>query len=509
MATDRIARNTVALFFRQAAIAVISLYTIRVLVAELGIEGFGFLSVANSVVGVFIFFSSALGTITQRYISFALGNGSMTDLKRYHDSCFLLALTGIVVTLVALNTVGLWFVNTHLVIPQDQASSVKLLYQFLIFYFSVNIITAFHAMVIAAHEDMYVFAMFSILGVLLRLGAALGIALVEAEGLILYGGLLFAGGLTVTLLQWVWCARRYEECRLWPRRADLATIREMIGFVSWTLYGNFTDICRMQALMILINQSFSPATVAARALAFTVYSQVQVFSQNFTSALNPPIIKAHAGGDRAQTFSLIFFGTKVTFFLSWAVALPLFALCPGILALWLGTYPEETVLFTRLMLIESVILSTGLPLMTAVHAVGQMRSYELLAGSLQILVLVVSWLLIRAGFPAVSVFLVAIAVNLLIFLIRLGLTVRLLGLSLAEYARAALAPVLMVACASSGLAALVLRVLPPFDGTSLGLAPVLGALAVIVIPVLSAFYLGFTARERDRVITLVRQKIGR
>lgn len=478
----KIAKNTAALFARQIVLALISLYTVRLLLQGLGIPDYGTLNATLSVAMLLSFVTGSIGMITQRYLAFAIGEGSRANIKRYYDTCLFMTIASAVLIVTLLETAGFWFVSRQMVIAPDRYEAVSLLFQLLILQVALGTITSFHSSVILAHEDMHVFALFSILGAVLRLGAAFSIAFFASDTLVTYGLLLLSSVLVVMLAQWAWCARRYEECAPGRFSIDFVTLREMLGFTRWTLFGQFTSVCRTQAITLLINQSFNPATVAARALSFTIYSQVQTFSQNFTSALNPPITKAYASGNRAQTFSLIILGSRLAFFLSWIVTLPLIALLPGILNLWLGSYPAETVLFSRLALVEGLILSISFPLMAAARAVGDMRAYELILGGLQILVLVLSWLLVRGGFPAYWIFLVAIGINIVMFFVRLGLTSRLARFSARTFLGQAVLPAGLVGALS---VAAVMGLLTAFPGSGL-LEPSFSSLGAALVIVLTA-----------------------
>jgi O-antigen/teichoic acid export membrane protein len=504
---QRVAQNTAALFARQIIMALISLYTVRLLLQGLGITDYGVLSAALSVATLLSFVTGSIGMIAQRYIAFAIGEGSQANIKRYHDASLFMTIVSAVFIFALLETAGLWFVSQQMTIKPDRYDAVTMLYQLLILHVVVGTLTCFHSSVVLAHEDMHVFALLSILGAVLRLVAAFSIAFFALDTLVTYGFLLLVTELIVALAQWSYCARRYEECAFGRVSIDFVTLREMVGFTRWTLFGQFTTVCRTQAITLLINQAFSPATVAARALSFTIYSQVQTFSQNFTSALNPPITKAYASGNREQTFALIILGSRLAFFLSWIVTLPLIALLPGILNLWLETYPAETVLFSRLALLEGLILSISFPLMAAARAVGDMRSYELILGGMQILVLVLSYLLVLGGFPAYWIFLVAIAINIVMFFVRLWLTSRLIGLSAQTFLKQAVLPAGVVAALS---VAAVVGFLTAFPGSgklepsfsSLGIAFVIALTAPIFIVVFGA-----SQAERKTLLRMVRRKL--
>ncbi len=70
--TKRIAKNTLMLYFRQILIMLVSLYTVRVVLATLGAQDYGIYNVVAGVVTMFSFLSTSMATASQRYFSFAL-----------------------------------------------------------------------------------------------------------------------------------------------------------------------------------------------------------------------------------------------------------------------------------------------------------------------------------------------------------------------------------------------------------------------------------------------------
>ena len=87
---------------------------------------------------------------------------------------------------------------------------------------------------------------------------------------------------------------------------------------------------------------------AARGIASQVNSAVVSFSQSFSTAMRPQIIKNYASEKYKETIQLVFRGCKGTFFLMYLFSLPLMIEMPYVLKLWLKEPPEMAVLFTRL-----------------------------------------------------------------------------------------------------------------------------------------------------------------
>ncbi len=509
MSSARIVNNTCALFMRQFAILGINLYAVRITLSELGIDDYALFNVISSIVAISSFLPLALAGITQRYFAFAIGGAKddSASLKRIYDASLLLCVGVSILVLIGLETVGAWFVAHELVIPPGRFMAAQITFQLTIFSFIATNFVGFYVSIVQAHEDMPIYAALSVLEGLLRLGAAVALSQFD-DGLIGYTALICLISIGMAGLYWVLCIRRYAECR-WARfRIEIATLREMSGFAGWTIFGQITTICRNQAVTILVNQAFNPVTVAARALAVTVSAQALIFSTNFSAALHPPIIKSHAAGEHEKMFSLVFAGARIAFFLIWVVTLPLIALMPMILHLWLSSFPPEAILFTRLALIENAVMAISLTLMTAVRAAGKMRLYELSLGFLQAVVLLMSWLLIRVGSPAYSVYLVAIAINLVMFAVRLAVANRMIGLSARAFLRSAGIPVSLVAALSSALVLAVLGYGPNLTEFRFQPNVILAAGLICLLPVGVIYAAGMSASERRSLHGMIRQRLS-
>lgn len=500
----RIAKNTLMLYSRQILTLGIGLYTVRVTLDVLGVTDYGIYNVIAGIVSLFAFLSGSMASATQRFFSFALGEEDTDRLNKTFTSTGVIYVAIALVALILLETVGLWFVNNHLKIPPESVQAVRWVYQFSVLTFIVSIIsTPFVAMTIA-HEDMHIYAWVSIAESLMRLMVVLMLVHLPWGKLELYAFLLLAVAVVRTVIYIVICTRKYSECQYRKLYWDKKLVREMFGFTGWTLFGQITCVGRNQMITILLNQFFNPTVVAARAISNSISGQMNAFSGNFNKGLYPPIIKSYAAGDRRSMFSLITNGSKITFFLMWIFSFPLFLHMDFVLHLWLVNVPDGAVLFARLALMEVLINSISLPLYTAARAPGRMRLYELTLGSIQILIFVAAWIVLKAGGEAYSVYVIAIVANLIMFIVRLLIVRFLIGLPLKLYFRQTLLPVcLIIALSSLPSIALHLWFLPHlvFDLISI--------LSSVVLSTVCMYFIGLNRSWRAKVRAMVKNKVNK
>lgn len=88
------------------------------------------------------------------------------------------------------------------------------------------------------------------------------------------------------------------------------------------------------------------------------------------------------------------------------------------LTVWLTTVPEYTVIFTRLVIINSILESFTYTIGTTVQATGRIKYYQILVGGILLLNLPVSYLLLNIGYPPYITLIVSIVFTLLSLLIR-------------------------------------------------------------------------------------------
>lgn len=492
--SKRIAKNTLMLYFRQLLILLVSLYTVRVILDVLGAEDYGIYNVVAGVVTLLSFFSGTMGSATQRFFSFALGKNDDLQLKKIFSVNLFIYLGIAIIAALVLETVGLWFIKEKLAIPVDRFDAALYIYHFAVFTFIVSVLTTPFMAMIIAHEDMQIYAYVSIAESVLKLGSVFLLMYIDTDKLELYGVLLFSISIINASIYLLIAINKYEECQFKKIFWDKGLLKEITGFTGWTLFGQISTVIRNQGITILINQFFNPVVVTSRAIALSISNHVGVFANNFNTSLYPPIIKSYSSGNKGEMFSLVHNGSRLTFFLMWMIALPLLLEMEAILHIWLKNTPPEAVLFSQLKIVESLILSISLPVATAARAPGKMRIYELTLGIIQLSILFFSWVILKMDYPAFSVFLVAIVVNIFMFFVRLMIVSSLIDLSVSKFMKKVVLPVIGVIIISTVSSYIFQKIIPE---------SILYSLAVIIfsilVSVVTIYYIGLDKYWRMKI----------
>lgn len=405
--TTRIAKNTIFLYFRQILIMLVSLYTVRVVLNVLGAEDYGIYNVVAGVVTMFSFLSGAMASASQRYFSFDLGKGDIEHLKFTFSVTLSIYLLLIFIVVILAETVGLWFVNNKLVIPQDRMNAAKWIYQFAVLNFVVTMITTPYMASIIAHENMDIYAYVSIIEAALKLAVVFVLKILPFDKLIVYGILLFAVGFINTTIYRSYCKKHYEECRFRPVW-DGKMFKEITGYVGLDLYGNFSVLLRTQGVGIIYNLFFGPIMNAAVSIATSVQNAVMSFSSAVTSAVRPQIIKNYSAKKIDPMIYLINRSSLAVLLLLIMLSMPIILESHYILTLWLGNIPEYASVFCSYTLVFAVISAVSGVVVIGAHATGNIKRPSFINGTLYILVVPISYFLFKKNFPKEAPYLVNI-----------------------------------------------------------------------------------------------------
>lgn len=448
---NRIAKNTLLLYIRMFFMLLISLYTSRVVLSTLGIVDYGINNVVGGVITMLGFLTSSLGGASSRYITYNLGKGDMTVMKKTFGNILSIHFILAAIVLVIGETVGLWFMSTQLQIPPERETAALCVYQFSIFSSVLAVISVPYNATIIAHEKMSAFAYISIADAILKLLIVYLLVIIPYDKLIIYAILYFCIQAFDRIVYGVYCSRHFAETHT-RLRYDGKLFREIFTFAGWTMNGNLAVIGYTQGLNILLNIFFGPAVNAARGIAVQVQGVCQQFCSNFQMALNPQLTKNYAQGDLDNMHRLLVKSSKFSFYILFFIVLPLMFKAEFVLKLWLGIVPEHTVTFLRLILIVGLLYTLSNPIIVSVHATGKLKKFQLIEGTMLLTIVPIAYILLKFfGIRPEYVFVVHIVVELCTQYARLRIVLPMIDMKLEDYFQSVIKPILLVVILSPWL----------------------------------------------------------
>jgi O-antigen/teichoic acid export membrane protein len=404
-AAKRVAKNTGILYVRMAITVFISLYSTRLVLAALGVADFGLFNVVGGVISMLGFLNASMAAATQRFMSFAQGSGDFEKVKRIFNMSTLLHWGIAVVIFLVLEVIGYFFFDGVLNIAAERRGVAKLIYQFMVISTLFTVISVPYEAVITSHENMMVYAVLGVLEAVLKLGIAFYITYSNQDHLIVYGLLMALLAIFLLIIKRIYCHKHYQECDLRIKYYyDKPLLKEMGGFAGWSLLGSSSSMIALYGQGILLNIFFGTIVNAAQAVANQISGQLSVLSTVMRQALNPLINKSEGSGNRTLVLNTSFVGSKISFFLLMVTFVPVIIEMPFIFRIWLSNVPEYAIIFCRLILFRNLIEQTYITLMSAISAVGEVKSYNITISFLNVLPLSLNYYLFLKGFSPISLY---------------------------------------------------------------------------------------------------------
>lgn len=416
---SKVARNSVLLYLRLIITMIINLYIVRIVINTLGIEDYGIFNVVAGLVTMLTSITSILSSSTQRFYSFYMDDNKESKLNSIFVSSFDIILLFTIITFIISESFGLWFVNTHLVIPVEKIEEANWIYQYSLFTFIVSIFQIPYMSAVIAHEDMHLFSIITIFECVIKLFFALLLSIFDDNRLTFFCFFLFISQLICFLLYLFICIKKYPECKYQSSKRSKSIRNELLSFSGWVFFGSAANVGMNQINTILVNIFFGPIVNSARAIAIQMSNAISTFTTNFIIAFKPSMIKSYAENDIDRLNTLFDLSNKFIFYCMLFICLPLFIEMKHILYFWINMYDEETILFCRLMLIYIFIMALNNPISIIIHATGKVKQYHFFVEIFTLLSVPITYLLFKMGYPPYTTFLTMIIAAFFSHIVRL------------------------------------------------------------------------------------------
>ena len=404
----RIAKNTIFLYFRLAIVMLVNLYATRVVLDVLGVSDYGVYNVVCGFVAMFSFLNTSMANGVQRFYNIELGKGGKNAITRVYNTALIIQIILAIIILVLTETIGLWYLNTKMVISPDRLVAANWIFQFSVVSLVFVIIQIPYSAAILAYERMNYYAIVSVADALMKLAIVLILPHLAGDSLITYGLLIMLISIFNFFLYWIYCYKKFEHL-LFEKRFDKALFKSMMSFSGWNLFGSFAYILKGQGVNVLINAFFGTVVNAANGIATQVSSAIQAFSTNLVIAFKPQLTQSYAAGDYERTEQLMLSMSKISFGLMCVIAVPIIVEIDYVLGIWLKyDIPQHANIFTVLTIASIMIGILNAPITQVIHATGRMKKYQIATSIVICSILPISWLFLKLGYGASSVFVITI-----------------------------------------------------------------------------------------------------
>lgn len=376
--SSRILINTISLYIKLIVTIVINLLLVRIVLAKLGVDDYGIYTLIAGVVALLSFLNSALMSSSQRFLSVALGEGDTDKVNMIMSSSVIIHLAFGVILVLILELVEPLLFDKIINVATERLSVARKVYQIMIVSTVLTVVAVPYNALINAREDMWFFAIVEIVVALMKLFIVYLFNHISFDALLLYTVWVFVVTLFGILLKVVWCFIKYKESRSrLSIRGNKSMFKSLLSFTGWNALGSLAQTGRNQGVVLTINHFFGTAISAVFGIANQMDGNLVYFSQMLTAAVSPQIMKSYGQGDTSRMLRLSVFTSKMAFFLSGFIALPILIEMPFVLDIWLKDVPPYSVTYCRLVLVVFLIMQLYPGLVRAIQATGDIKWYQI------------------------------------------------------------------------------------------------------------------------------------
>ncbi len=422
--STRIIFNTGILYIKIAINILLGLISTRWILLALGAEDFGIYNLVAGIIVMLSFLNVSLSCSTQRYLSVALGkqNNDLVN-ETFYNSVVLHFGLGLMIFLL-FEIGGYSLIHWVLNIPADKEAVTYIVLQCMSVSSFFSIISSPYQAILNAHENQLASALLGISISVIKFVLAYYLLLYSGNRLVLYSVIMaLISVLDIVVLRW-YCSRYSETKFKIHRITNHKYFKEIGTFSVWIMFNALCSLSYGQGVAMLLNVYFGVLINAAYGIANQINGQLQYATSSILLAFRPQIAKNVSQGYQNKMLELTYSSIKLSFFILAILVIPISLRLDFILNLWLKEVPAFTVAFTVFILLRTLLNQLTSGLYVAMESVGKIKTLQITSGILYLLILPISALLLEMGFPAYSVLVVVVVVEIIAICSRIRIAQR-------------------------------------------------------------------------------------
>lgn len=371
-------RNAFFSYGRTLVATVLTLFSSRWILADLGASDFGLYGLVG---GVLTFVSLIAGVLNQgsnRFMAYATGSNDASEVRRWFNVAANVYFCLPIILLPIGWLLGDFFVKGVLKIPPERIVVSLWIVRFTLLSLTATLLSMPYQSLLIARQYIHLYAVVMLCQSVGVFVIALILPHCPGDHLLVYAALMALSLIVMQLVFIVVCRRVCPEGRVcladwwqWKR------IRELATYSGWMFVGSVGMFLREQGLNVIVNWMRGTAANAGRAIGHQLGAQTETLYNAFAMALNPEITRREGAGGHDRMLDLAKRSERLGIIIMLLVGLPLFCECEYVLKLWLKHPPAYAVFFTRVQILIALLCKMRIGHMMCFQAIGKAKPQQL------------------------------------------------------------------------------------------------------------------------------------
>lgn len=510
--TKKIILNVAATYARSILSFVFGLFTVRWILEALGHSDYGLYGLVGGIMTFLSMLNATQSASVARFYAYAIGKKSVTieescnkELNRLFNAALAMHMALMAIIVIIGYPIGIYAINHWLDVPANRIEAA-------LFVLKCSFVSLVATAIVAPYTAMFVgyqlirqLVLFSFVQVFGIVAVAYLLLRIDGDRLKWYAAMMLFLTIVVCLLHFIFATLRFRECRIRFRfMVDTTRICEILRFSTLKLMGDIAWCCLNAGNSFVTNLNFGTLGNAANGVATQLSTQAASLGVTLNNAFAPAITMEEGAGRRNEVIKMALQSCKFGSLLWMLVAVPLFVEVDNWLVIWLKNPPLGASILCRCFLVSVTITFLTKGLQLAIQAHGKIGRWQLFDSLSYIAGVPIAILLALMGYGLCSIGLANIAAMCLVAIFRLIFSRKLLGVSIRQWLKRVVAPLLLLGLGTYMIALSCAGVI----GNGVSAIIVVTGLSTCSILVLG-WLIAFTKEEKIYLKGVIRSRIDK
>lgn len=438
-----IAINSVVMYIRLAIVSVCGLLYTRFSLQALGVVDYGMFAVVGGMVALMAVSNSIMISVSNRFIAVAVGKGDVEATNRaFNVNLVIHILIAVSVVLLAL-PLAHWYI-AHYVNYAGDMHNVYLVCDISIIASAISFIGVPYNGLQLARERFFVYCTTDVGAALLKLVVTWLLIDHFEHKLLIYALTMAFMTAYSTFIFILYCRHYFPEIVRFGIVRDLNAYWDVLKFSFGVGIGTLMGMVKLQGTQLIINVFFTTTVNSAIAVANVVNQFIQMFANNISKSIAPQIYKSYAADNEDRYTYLVCLASRLTYLVMLMISLPFLLIPETLFDLWLDEIPDGTLTFSRLMIIDILIISLNSGIVDLILASGKIYLYQITVNILIGISVIAGFIAVKSGYGGESLFYCYMVFSAIIFFIRPVIMLRVVHFNISSLIKESYLPVLYV-----------------------------------------------------------------
>jgi Na+-driven multidrug efflux pump len=412
-----IAINSIVMYVRLIIVSVCGLLYTRFALQALGVVDYGMVVLVGGMVALMAVSNSIMISVSNRFMSIAIGKGDIEEAnKTFNVNLVIHFLIAILTVLLAI-PFGHWYIANY-VNYAGRMQDVYLVCDISIIASAISFIGVPYNGLQLARERFFVYCSTDVGAALLKLVITWLLIDHWENKILIYALTMAVMTAYPTVVFILYCKHHFPDIVRFRLVREIKAYWKVLNFSFGVGIGTAMAMVKSQGVQLITNAFFNTTINSAIAVANVVNQFIQMFAFNISKSIAPQIYKSYATNDEDRYTYLVCLSSRLTFMVMLMVALPFLLIPETLFGIWLKEIPEGALLFSRLMIIDLLIISLNSGITDIIFASGKIYTYQIIVSTLVGLAVVTGYFAVKMGFGSESLIYCYILFSFITFLIR-------------------------------------------------------------------------------------------